>query len=48
MEKGSEETAYKRTEFLEGLGEIGWVTAMTMPELAGYHSMLGRSICAQL
>ena len=41
MEKGDEETAFKRTEFLEGLGEIGWVTMMTMPELAGYHSMLG-------
>ena len=41
MEKGDEETAFMRTEFLEGLGEIGWVTMMTMPELAGYHSMLG-------
>lgn len=41
MEKGDEETTFKRTEFLEGLGEIGWVTMMTMPELAGYHSMLG-------
>ena len=41
MEKGDEKTMFKRVEFLEGLGEIGWVTMMTMPELAGYHSMLG-------
>ena len=40
MEKGDENTVFKRHEFLEGLGEIGWVALMTMPELAGYHSML--------
>ena len=40
LAKGDETTVYKRTEFLEGLGEIGWVAMMTMPELAGYHSML--------
>jgi len=41
MEKGTEATAFKPKEFLEGLGEIGWVTTMSMPELAAYHSMLG-------
>ena len=41
MEKGTEQTVYKQKEYLEGLGEIGWVTMMTMPELAVYHSMLG-------
>ena len=40
MEKGDEDSVFKRQEFLEGLGEIGWVALMTMPELAGYHSML--------
>ena len=40
MEKGDESSVFKRREFLEGLGEIGWVALMTMPELAGYHSML--------
>ena len=41
MEKGTEETCYKQPEYLEGLGEIGWCAAMTVPELAYYHSKLG-------
>ena len=41
------ETMEKQKEYLEGLGEIGWVTTMSMPELAAYHSMLGTvAICS--
>lgn len=38
---GTAETAVKRQEYLEILGELAWPTAMTWPEAAYYTSVLG-------
>ena len=41
MEKGTEETSVNPAQYLEGLGQVGWVTVISFPELAFTHSTLG-------
>ena len=41
MEKGTEETSVDPAQYLEGLGQVGWVTVISFPELAFTHSTLG-------
>lgn len=44
MAKGTPETEFKKHEYLEGIGELGWATMMTYPELAYTHSKLGSHV----
>ena len=41
IKPGTAETAVKRVEYLEMLGEIAWPTAMAWPDVAYYASVLG-------
>ena len=42
MEPASEETRFDVSLYLSAMGDIGWPTIMTFPQLAYYHSFLGQ------